>query len=64
MRRQDQKILLLIDNALTHTLYKTTHLTNIIIKYLSSNMTAYLQLCDQGIINSFKISNNSNFLII
>ncbi len=28
MRRQDQNILLLVDNALTHALYKTTYLTN------------------------------------
>jgi len=64
MRRQDRKILLFINNTLTHDLHETTHLTNIIIEYLPSNMTTHLQLYDQGIINSFKVSNNSNFLII
>lgn len=57
MRRQGRNILLLIDNAPTHTLYETTHLTNITIKYLPPNTTSYLQPCDQGIINSFKVSN-------
>ena len=57
MRRQDRNILLLIDNAPTHALYETTHLTNITIKYLPPNTTAHLQPCDQGIINSFKVRN-------
>ena len=42
MRRQDQNILLLVDNALTHTLYDTTYLTNITIKHLSPNTTVHL----------------------
>src|SRR6266542_2522258 len=54
MRRQNQNILLLIDNASTHALYGTTYLTNITIKYLPPNTTSHLQPCDQGIINSFK----------
>src|SRR6266498_3661033 len=53
MRRQDRNILLLVDNTSTHALYKTTHLTNITIKHLLPNITAHLQPCDQGIINSF-----------
>jgi hypothetical protein len=57
MRRQGRNILLLIDNAPTHALYETTHLTNITIEYLPPNTTAHLQPCDQGIINSFKVSN-------
>src|SRR6266498_2071267 len=54
MRRQNQNILLLVDNALTYTLYETTYLTNITIKYLSPNTMSHLQPCDQGIINNFK----------
>ena len=54
MRRKNRNILLLIDNAPTHALYETTHLTNIIIKYLSPNTTSHLQPCDQDIIYSFK----------
>ncbi len=54
IRRQNQNILLLIDNALTHALYETTYLTNITIKYLPSNTTSHLQPYDQGIINIFK----------
>ena len=64
MRRQDWNILLLVDNAPTYTLYETTHLTNITIKYLFPNTTAHLQPCDQGIINSFKVRNIVNLNII
>src|SRR3954453_4227777 len=56
MRAQGQNIILLIDNALTHSLYENTNLTNITIEFLSPNTTAHLQPCDQGIINSFKVS--------
>jgi len=54
MRAQKRNILLLVDNAPTHALYENTILTNIVIHHLSPNTTAYLQPCDQGIINSFK----------
>src|SRR6266540_6309847 len=54
MRRQNRNILLLVDNVLTHALYKTTYLTNITIKYLPPNITSHLQPYDQDIINSFK----------
>ena len=64
MRRQDQNILLLVDNAPTHALYETTHLTNITIKHLPPNTTAHLQPCDQGIINSFKVRNIVDLNII
>lgn len=56
MRNQGRNILLLIDNAPSHALYETTHLTNITLKFLPPNTTAHLQPCDQGIINSFKVS--------
>lgn len=64
MRRQNRQILLLVDNAPTHALHETTNLTNITIEHLPPNTTAHLQPCDQGIINSFKVSNGRNFLII
>jgi len=64
MRRQDRNILLLVDNTSTHALYKTTHLTNITIKHLLPNITAHLQPCDQGIINSFKVRNIVDLNII
>jgi hypothetical protein len=64
MRRQDRNILLLVDNAPTHALYETTHLTNITIKHLPPNTTAHLQPCDQGIINSFKVRNIVDLNII
>jgi hypothetical protein len=56
MRIQNRQIILLIDNAPTHILYETTHVTNITIELLPPNTTAHLQPCDQGIINSFKAS--------
>ncbi len=56
MRAQGRNIILLIDNAPTHSLYENTNLTNITIEFLSPNTTAHLQPCDQGIINSFKVS--------
>jgi hypothetical protein len=64
MRRQDQNIFLFVDNAPTHALYETTHLTNITIKHLPPNTTAHLQPCDQGIINSFKVRNIVDLNII
>src|SRR6266498_2829042 len=64
MRRQDQNILLLVDNAPTYALYETTHLTNITIKHLLPNTTVHLQSCDQGIINSFKVRNVVDLNII
>ena len=56
MRAQGQNIILLIDNAPTHSLYENTNLTNITIEFLPPNTTAHLQPCDQGIVNSFKVS--------
>ncbi|GBC42405.2 tigger transposable element-derived protein 4-like [Rhizophagus irregularis DAOM 181602=DAOM 197198] len=58
MRTQGQNILLLVDNAPTHALFETTRLTNITLEFLPPNTTAHLQPCDQGIINSFKVSFN------
>ena len=64
MRRQNQNILLLVDNALIHALYETTHLTNITIKHLLPNNTVHLQPYDQDIINSFKMRNVVDLNII
>jgi hypothetical protein len=46
MRRQNQKIILLVNNAPTHALYETTRLTNITIQSLPPNTTAHFQPCD------------------
>jgi len=64
MRRQNRKILLLVDNAPTHALYETTHLTNVTIEHLPPNTTSHLQPCDQGIIKSFKVRNVIDLNII
>lgn len=64
MRRESRNILLLVDNAPTHTLYESTHLTNITVHHLPPNTTAHLQPCDQGIINSFKVRNVVDLNII
>ena len=55
MQRQNRNILLLLDNAPTHTVNESTNLTNIKIHFLPPNTTAFLQPCDAGIINSFKV---------
>jgi len=64
MRRQNQKIILLVDNTPTHAFYETTRLTNITIQSLSPDTTAYLQPCNQGIINSFKVRNVIDLIIL
>ncbi|KAF0701223.1 Aste57867_8297 [Aphanomyces stellatus] len=51
---QDRKILLLVDNAPPHMLLEETPLTNVKLKMLPKNTTAYLQPQDAGIIASFK----------
>src|SRR6266498_779966 len=57
MCTRHRKILLLVDNALTHgKQYELPSFSNIEIYYLPPNTTPYLQLLDQGIINSFKVS--------
>lgn len=64
MRVQNRHILLLVDNAPTHALYENTNLTNITIEYLPPNTTSHLQPCDQGIINSFKVSSKPYLLTV
>ncbi len=61
MRCARRHILLLLDNASTHT-EPSTPLSNIRIHYFPPNTTAHLQPCDAGLIHSFKASNfNLNF---
>jgi hypothetical protein len=55
MRSQNRNILLLLDNAPTHSVSETINLSNIKIHFLPPNTTAFLQPCDAGIINSFKV---------
>ena len=63
MRAQNRNILLLVDNAPIHALYENTHLTHITIEHLPPNTTAHFQLCNQGIINSFKVRNGINLTL-
>ena len=54
MRQKNKKILLLVDNAPTHSSCNL-NLTNVTIEFLLPNTTAHLQPLDAGIINSFKV---------
>jgi DDE superfamily endonuclease len=50
-----RKILLLVDNCSAHSI-EGLNLSNIKVVFLPKNTTAWLQLCDAGIIYSFKVS--------
>ena len=63
MQRQQRHILLLIDNAPTHTILEPSQLTNITIHSLPPNTTSHLQPCDAGIIKSFKTSTKANWFV-
>ena len=52
MKRQKQKIILLIDNAGSYVY--TTKLSHIRIEFLKPNMTSHIQPLDAGIIHAFK----------
>ncbi|XP_042899743.2 tigger transposable element-derived protein 4-like [Parasteatoda tepidariorum] len=52
LRRENRKIILLIDNCSAHP--EITGLTNIRIEFLPPNSTSVIQPMDQGIIRSFK----------
>ena len=52
MRDEDRRILLLVDNVASHRL--NTALSNITVRMLPPNTTAYLQPQDAGIIRAFK----------
>jgi hypothetical protein len=55
MKNQNRTILLLLDNAPTHSVSESINLTNVKVHFLPPNTTAFLQPCDAGIINSFKV---------
>jgi hypothetical protein len=54
MHQKNKKILLLVDNAPTHSSCNL-NLTHVTIEFLLPNTTAHLQPLDAGIINSFKV---------
>ncbi|GBB96268.1 hypothetical protein RclHR1_02710027 [Rhizophagus clarus] len=54
MKKRNKKIILLVDNALVHSVSNPELLTNITIHYSPPNTTAHLQPANAGIINSFK----------
>ncbi|RHY05997.1 hypothetical protein DYB36_008668 [Aphanomyces astaci] len=54
MEAANRRVLLLVDNASPHKVKEDTVLTNVSLKMLPSNTTAYLQPQDAGIIASFK----------
>ena len=56
MKRKNRKIILLIDNAPVHLILDETQekLDSVDVKFLPPNTTTELQLCDAGIIHSFK----------
>lgn len=56
MKAEKRNIILLVDNAPTHSLTEDLRLTNIRVHYFPPNVTAHLQPCDAGIIHSFKVS--------
>ena len=62
MKKQNRNILLLLDNAPTHSISESTNLTNVRVYFLPPNTTALLQPCDAGIINSFKVNYKKLFL--
>jgi hypothetical protein len=54
MMAEDRKILMLVDNAPPHKPDDGTVLSNVAVKMLPPNTTAYMQPQDAGIIASFK----------
>ena len=62
MMKQNRNILLLLDNAPTHSISESINLTNVRVHFLPPNTTAFLQPCDAGIINSFKANYKKFFL--
>ncbi|CAH1756865.1 3047_t:CDS:2, partial [Entrophospora sp. SA101] len=54
MRKARRHILLLLDNATSHSLEEGISLSNITLHYFPPNTTSHLQPCDGGIIHSFK----------
>jgi hypothetical protein len=50
MKKQNRKILLLVDNATSHSVTKV--MSNVTVKFLAQNLTSEVQPLDQGIIKS------------
>ncbi len=58
MKKQNRKVLLLVDNAGGHNIsldFKNNKLTNVELHFMPPNTTSVLQPCDQGIIKTFKL---------
>ena len=53
MKRQEQNVLLFIDNARSH-IFEANSLTNVQVKFLTPNLTSHIQPLDAGIICAFK----------
>ena len=60
MRKQNRKVLLLIDNATSHCKLNLSHVT---IKFYPLNWAFKLQPLDQGIIKTFKCFYYKNLLV-
>ncbi|KAH9086319.1 hypothetical protein LEN26_020242 [Aphanomyces euteiches] len=54
-----RKVLLLVDNAPTHV---DLELSNVLVKFLPPNTTAYIQPMDAGIIRNFKLKYKTHFV--
>ena len=54
MRRENRKVLLLLDNAASHT-QGDLELTNVTLEFLTPNTTSHLQPMDAGKIQNFKV---------
>ena len=59
MGRKDQKVLLFLDNAMSHS---NVQLCNVKLKYLPANTTSILEPLDQGIILAMKRKHNKTQL--
>jgi len=55
MRNKQRKIFLLVDNATSHRFGEDSLFSNITVHYFPATTTAHLQLCDAGVIYSFKV---------
>ena len=61
MKKQNWNILLLLDNAPTHSISESTNLINV-RAYFLPNTTTFLQQCDAGITSSFNVNYKKLFL--
>jgi hypothetical protein len=61
MRRQNRHVLLLCDNASSHK-HNPADYPNVHVEYLASNLTAWVQPMDAGIIGAFKSQYRRRFM--